>query len=164
MEEPEASSNWYETARQDIADPVFTSFRWNGRTTDWFLQELVSGVNRFPEARMNLTLFTVSGILSGTLISAEEYFRIFADNFCRGFDADETTDGIRNYYASLGTPPPKAEPEADEPIGEAPPQYIHLKDAKHFSPGGVIPNNEGLLWRGTIASISGFTLGQLQKG
>lgn len=161
MEEPEVTSTWYETARQDISDPVFTSFRWNGRTTDWLLQELVSGVNRYPEARVNLTLFTVSGMLSGTLIGAEEYFQIFAENYCRGFEADSTTEDIRNYYASLGRPEPKA--DTDEPIDEAPPQYIHLKDAKHFSPSGVIPNNEGLLWRGTIASISGFTLGLLQK-
>lgn len=89
MEESQPNSPWYEIAQKDLADPVFTNFSWNGRTTDWFLQELVGNVNRYPEARLSITLFTMSGMLSGTLISAEEYFQLFADSFCQGWESEE---------------------------------------------------------------------------
>ncbi|HCE5957204.1 hypothetical protein ACP0IK_10575 [Pseudomonas aeruginosa] len=161
MEESQPNSPWYEIAQKDLADPVFTNFSWNGRTTDWFLQELVGNVNRYPEARLSITLFTMSGMLSGTLISAEEYFQLFADSFCQGWESEEKKATARSYFLSLGPSPSKD--EASSLTEDAPSQYIHLKNAKHFSPTGEVPNNDGLLWRGTIASISGFSLGQLQR-
>jgi hypothetical protein len=43
------------------------------------------------------------------------------------------------------------------------PHYIHLTDTKFFSTAGdPVPAGKGVWWRGRIAEVGGFTLGQLQ--
>lgn len=44
-------------------------------------------------------------------------------------------------------------------------EYIHLSDAKIFSPGQApIPTNKAIYWRGRISEVDGFFLGMLQVG
>lgn len=39
--------------------------------------------------------------------------------------------------------------------------YIHLKDARVFSPSGGAMPQEGFWWRGRIDKVDGFTIGSL---
>ncbi len=52
--------------------------------------------------------------------------------------------------------------EDDAQQSSTPPQFIHLIDSRCFSPGGQpLPSNRGVLWRGKVNAVSGFTLGSL---
>lgn len=55
-----------------------------------------------------------------------------------------------------------ADGEQGQPDDRPPPLYIHLRDAYFVTPGSApIPNNRGVLWRGTINSVSGWSMGVL---
>jgi hypothetical protein len=157
MSEENQKPDWHTQIAKDLTDPAFQHMDWNGRTTDWFLQEQVKLANNLNFS-MSITLFTAAGMVTGQLISVEEYFKLYAESFSAAF-AEQERDNIREAYEAkgkLGTPPKENEPEPS-------PQFIHLKGAKLCALSGQIPGNPGFLWRGTIASISGFALGSLSS-
>jgi hypothetical protein len=133
---------------------TFMAREWDGRRMDWFLQKLVSIVNDSP-MQVGVTLTVGGGMVSGTLISATTYFAEFGKVF--GDAMPGGGDGIEKSIRQLG----EAQQGIEEDAERAPPQFIHLKDAKLFTPSGSTPSNQGVLWRGTIASINGFTLGSM---
>lgn len=125
--------------------------KWHGRDLDWFLQRLVQLAQTW-QLEVGITLTTPSGLVTGTLISAQKYFKDFAELFA-GAMPPEQADGIREVLTNYGLP--------KEGSNELQPQYIHLKGAKFMTGDEVIPSNHGVLWRGTITSISGFSMGKL---
>lgn len=156
MTENDPNPSWYREMEELFEDPVHSHMRWNGRTTDWFLQEKVRIVNESPVSiSLGITLSTPAGWITGQLISTEEYFKLYAETFSSTF-AEEQRDSIRESFANYGK---KVERVEGEPI--PPFQFIHLKNARLSSSGGFVPNDPGVLWRGTIASVSGFSLGEL---
>ena len=40
-------------------------------------------------------------------------------------------------------------------------QFLHLRDAQYVSGGRFTPTNAGLLWRGRLGEIAGFSIGTL---
>ena len=63
---------------------------------------------------------------------------------------------VREFGTIYDTPPEESEPKN--------PQYIHLLRARTFGPGGIpIPNGPGVLWRGRLTDVSGFSLGELNQ-
>lgn len=129
---------------------------------DWFLSELVRLVNA-TESRFPVTLTISGGILSGILISGKEYFEIFADDFAKfGNDTPENEAVLREFVAGYGSVyelPSAQEGASDADILKAP-QFVHLAAARFFAPGQApIPTNDGVLWRGNLDGISGFSLG-----
>lgn len=40
-------------------------------------------------------------------------------------------------------------------------QFLHLRDAQYVSGGRFTPTNAGLLWRGRLGEITGFSIGTL---
>ncbi|OEC32736.1 hypothetical protein A7D25_22540 [Pseudomonas sp. 21C1] len=138
-----------------LADPVFQAVEWNGRTTDWFLQDQVKLVNKFKFS-MDITIFTAGGTITGQLISAEEYFRLYAESFSEAFPEEQRQE-IREAYEAKG----RVLSQETDDEGAPSPQFLHLKSARLCSPSGQIPSAPGVLWRGTIASTSGFSLGEL---
>jgi hypothetical protein len=155
MTQDNAKPSWHQQVAEDLVDPVMKDLTWHGRTTDWFLQDLVQLTNE-TELQVGITLSTPAGIISGILISVEQYFRLFGEAFASSWPVADA-DRLRAHYAELGKSRlPKTDGETPPPV-----QYLHLKDAKLSTPSGQMPATEGLLWRGTIASISGFSLGLL---
>jgi len=155
MTQDSAKPSWHQQVAKDLVDPVTKDLSWHGRTTDWFLQDLVHLAND-TDLQVGLTLATPAGIISGILISVEQYFVLFGEAFAASWPEAEA-DRLRAHYAELG------KPRLQKSDGESlpPAQFLHLKDAKLSTPSGQIPASEGLLWRGSIASISGFSLGLL---
>lgn len=155
MTQEHAKPSWHQQVADDLVDPVMKDLTWHGRTTDWFLQDLV-GLTNETELQVGITLSTPAGVITGVLISVEQYFRLFGESFSSSWPPEDA-DRLRTHYAELGK---SRLPTSD---GETPPpaQFLHLKDAKLSSPSGQIPTTEGFLWRGSIASISGFSLGLL---
>jgi len=130
----------------------------DGRSTDWFLQKLVSLANTMGLS-FGVTLFVEGVMISGMLVSGKRYFEAFADEFSSNYPGDdeakeEVRGGIASHTAIYAGDDSDNEPP--------PPQYIHLVDARCFAPGGQpIPTNRGVLWRGRINAVSGFNLGTL---
>jgi len=117
---------------------------------DPFLKTLNSSVNQ-QNISFGITLVTPGGVIAGTLISAKSFIDGFADSFSRAWPGGPNED-VRGGFVAWGEP-------GSERIHE---EFIHLKDARYVFGNGVAPSNgDGMLWRGSLDSISGFSLGGL---
>jgi hypothetical protein len=129
----------------------------HGHSVDWFLQQLVCLTNG-AGLEMGITLVLGGSVVSGTLISGKKYFDSFASNFSSMLPNGSKKEEMRQLLASHGNL------YDDEGEHLQLPQYIHLSNARVYSPnGGNIPTN-GMLWRGKINAVSGFNLGVLSSG
>jgi hypothetical protein len=129
---------------------------------DWFLAELVRLAN-LTDSRFPVTLTISGGIVSGLLISGREYFSHFADDFAKfGGDDPGHVASLREYISSYGSvyESDKEDETTDDTERLRAPQFVHLASARFFAPGQTpIPTNAGVLWRGNLDGISGFSLG-----
>lgn len=117
---------------------------------DWLLEDLVGFANH-GGLRMSISINVPGGIVSGTLIPVTQYFDEFVDQFKAGFKGDVG----QIYFDQLsGYKPSEEELSEHRPL----PQYIHLKDAKLYSPGTTGGHVTAPLWRGRINEIAGFFL------
>lgn len=125
---------------------------WRGRGMDWLLQSIVRWANKTGREHF-ITLHTPSGVVSGTLITHETYFKSFADEYV-GSATGDGAEKLRDSISALGATP------QDEEDAYADVQFIHLKDAQFFSPGqNPMPSN-GILWRGKISAVCSFHMGR----
>ena len=124
----------------------------NSAEKDWFLQNLVSLTNN--KISFGVTL-TVSGtLISGTLIGGKEYFKLFGESFASGMKDEKSAENVKATYAEYGKTYDKDSKDIPAP------SFIHLKGAKFYAVGGEpIPSDQGVLWRGRISEVSGFSLG-----
>ncbi len=122
---------------------------------DWFLQQLIHIAN-ISESVWQITLNVSGFLVSGTLIGGVEYFESLGNEMSRDLSA-EAAKTIKNLFSSPASFYTSDIYKEKPNIG-----YIHLKDAKFFHPGGApVPNNRGVLWRGRIEEVSGFSFGLL---
>jgi len=128
--------------------------RARAKGTDRMLQLLISIVNSAPGASVNITLLMGGQVLSGWLIGEGDYLRAFATQMSKSFGNEQSSVEFFTAEADHRDRAAAAN-ELDER------RYIHLKDAKFVSHDGQLPHDEGLLWRGKLASVDGFTLGIL---
>ncbi|WLA29785.1 gas vesicle accessory protein GvpU [Xanthomonas citri] len=131
----------------------------DGQSVDWYLQKLV-GIANTSDVQFGVTLFVEGIVISGQLVSGKRYFEAFAQEFSAAYPggADEKED-IRRAFASHAS---IYDSEDDTQQSNTPPQFIHLIESRCFSPGGQpLPSNRGVLWRGKVNAVSGFTLGSL---
>jgi len=128
----------------------------NAPVKDWFLQYMVNLANQ-NQFQQDITL-TVSGLLiSGTLIGVRTYFDALGDYFASSFDSNAGSEQVRVTFHEIGeqcaciSPSEKTES----------PSYIHMMNVRIFSAEGKAQseNRAGLLWRGRISEIQGFSLG-----
>ncbi len=132
-----------------------------GAENDWFLQSLVSMVNT-SDLSIGITLFVGGVLVSGQLIGGRHYFEEFGQSFADALtgENDDAKTAVKNHFAVHS----KIYLNEDGTYKEdtSAPHYIHLKDARTFHPGGTpIPEGTGVLWRGRVREVSGFTLGAL---
>lgn len=135
-----------------LADPVYSKLEWEGRQVDWLLQWFV-GVAGQANLEMGITLSVRGHLVSGLLISPQTYFALLAEQFAQPFadagssDADGIRALVRGFDESSG--------KEDDPAA----QYIHVRDARVYAgqQGPVSP--AGMLWRGKVAAVDGFSLG-----
>ncbi|MFC6841510.1 gas vesicle accessory protein GvpU [Xanthomonas theicola] len=142
--------------RQSNSEEIKLSF--DGQSVDWYLQKLVTIVNT-SAVQFGITLFVEGAIVSGLLVGGKKYFETFAQEFSAAYPGDaEGKESIRQAFASHAT----IYDAAEDQQATSPPQFVHLIDSRCFSLAGQpVPNNRGVLWRGKINAISGFSLGSL---
>lgn len=157
MTESTAASSATATPADILADTGFVKQEWEGRQTDWLLQWFVQFVNKTP-LEVGITLSIGGGLVSGILISHQQYFEELAADFSKPFEAFEGPEADHVKELVLGFISPPTAPGEREPAM----QYLHLRDARLYSAGGgeAIPS-KGALWRGKIAAVDGFSMGGL---
>ncbi len=124
---------------------------------DWFLQNLVNMVNA-RDIELGITLNSGGFLVSGLLVSGKKFFGGLGADLSVSFTDPEVRAGIEQSYAQIG------EIYAAGRTGEtaAPPNYLHLMQARFFHTGGQpVPATDGVWWRGRISEVSGFFLGVL---
>ena len=128
---------------------------------DWFLQNFVNMANN-PAAgiEIGITLHVGGTLVSGTLISGKKYFDGIAEIMVKAnTNMPEIAESWRSFseFGTIYDAPPEDSTQKN-------PQYIHLLNAHTFSSGGTpIPSGLGVLWRGRLTDVSGFSLGVLNQ-
>lgn len=128
---------------------------------DWFLQRLVRLAN-VTGVEIGITLTVGGSIISGELTGGREYFEAVAEQV-RSAVPGEVGEAMSDFFRKGAKVYVLAKEEANEVSGDLiPPNYLHLRNAKHFAPGSeAMPSGDGMWWRGRIAEVSGFTVGSL---
>jgi len=126
---------------------------------DYLLQALIEMVNG-SGVEIGITLQVGGMLVSGQLVSGRSYVEGFTNDFSSSFQpgSDEDT-AVREWFK------PFKELYEQKDDGDEPrplPVFVHLRDAHFFGlPGGPIPNNIGVWWRGRVSVVGGFSLGVL---
>ena len=124
---------------------------------DWLLQHLIEVTN--SGIPVPVTLTTAAGLVTGVTITGPDFLDLFKLELTRQWPAhmqDTYSEVVEQWKADIYSKSP--DNEADSPA----PTFIHLKDARLFNAGTVVPGSGGMLWRGKLSSIIGFTIGVLK--
>jgi hypothetical protein len=138
---------------------------------DWLLSILIATANRVPLS-FGITLNVPGGLVSGTVVSGNEFFHGVAAEMSKVGEAGEELAkvmreiAVSRYPMTQLQPPDEreeddAEPELDTDPGYKGVGYIHLKDARIYSASQPIPGDRGVWWRGKLGDVAGFCFGTL---
>lgn len=129
---------------------------------DWFMQNIIETViNNGVEIGV---LLTIGGsIVSGVLISGRTYFTELGETLKSASNSEGDLQSVLgDAWKRFTEIYDKPEEESDD---WSPPSagFIHLRDARFCAPGqnSPLPRDKGMLWRGKISAIDGFSIGNL---
>ena len=150
MSENEGSRS-IDQLKERLLDPLHVMQSWEGRRVDPLLQWLVDLTNR-SNTSFFITLTVGGNLVSGVLISLEEYLDQWAAQISSQIGHEESASAVNDQVLSWKVDRTQEQPAA---------QLVHLKDAEVFTSNGtpIVPG--GALWRGKISSVDGFNLGRL---
>lgn len=124
---------------------------------DWVLQTLIHSANYGLE--IGLTLTTGAGIITGTLIGGAKYMDMQKAALEPHWGSEELRQSFSDVFADWRKRYVPTDEDAADPSA---PIYIHLKDARVFVGDRFVPSSsDGMLWRGKLDSIVGFTIGTI---
>jgi hypothetical protein len=132
-------------------------------SVDCFLQSLVSIVND-ESASIPISLSVGGLLISGDMIGGKTYFDEFARQFKDSFKNinSETASTIEEAFKRLGDVYDPIQKESQGGAIISKPRLIHLKDAQIYPSGAnPAPSKKGVLWRGRLEAVDGFSLGKL---
>lgn len=121
---------------------------------DWFLQSIVDLVNR-TNIEIGISLTVSGGTITGMLISGKEYFSRLGAQITEGWSGSQENKDQMGRFFSAPSIVYESEPQRL-------PGYIHLTGAKLVHASDFIPT-DGMLWRGRLSEVSGFTIGMMKK-
>ncbi|ERN51588.1 gas vesicle accessory protein GvpU [Alkalihalophilus marmarensis] len=120
---------------------------------DSILEYFVHAANKH-DFSLNITLNVGGAMVTGTMISAKEYFSLLSEKFEGGND-------ISNHLSEQL----KQAGEAAKGDEESPASFIHLNDAQVYCGDREPTPSEGeVLWRGKLSEVDGFFLGKISAG
>ena len=119
---------------------------------DSILEFFVQASNKHAFS-LDITLNVKGAVITGTLVSAKEYFNELSETFEDGSDVAQ----------KLSEELTKAGEAVDESsMAEA--HYIHLKNTKVYcGDSKATPSRGKVLWRGKLSEIDGFFLGKISE-
>uniref|UniRef100_A0A6M3XWM1 Uncharacterized protein n=1 Tax=viral metagenome TaxID=1070528 RepID=A0A6M3XWM1_9ZZZZ len=120
---------------------------------DLMLQLIVSFAEK--NAGSAITLFVNGTVISGTTVSQKAFLENWVSTISDGFEA-ETVEALREAFGL-----DEDAEESDRDVADR--NWIHLRDAQVFTPGGPPMPANGLLWRGKIHEVNGFSFGRFSQ-
>lgn len=155
MTEAESKKTVAEVVREQLSDPFLLKTIWDGRNVDPLLQSIINTSNR--TGNNHAFTFTVGGnLVSGILISANEYYDQLAIEFSSQFETENgSAESVKFKILKLKQNPTDIDENAPAV------QFVHLREAEVFTSNGLPIAPGGVLWRGKISSIDGWNVGRL---
>lgn len=136
--------------------------------SDWVLGFMVEVLNKTDGSNLAITL-TVSGtLITGLMIGVREYFHLLAIHWEEAMGTEPAAT-VAKFYREVGDRA-QAQARANDEKEEAAwdirqrPHYIHLKEAQVATAQGFIPSAPGMLWRGKLSRVEGYSWGRMQVG
>ncbi|WP_043930208.1 gas vesicle accessory protein GvpU [Bacillus sp. EB01] len=122
-------------------------------TKDTVLELFVQAANNHS-FNLDITLNVKGAVITGTIISAKEYFESLSETVEDGSDvAEKLSEMLSNAAESVGS---ESQAEAS---------YIHLKNANvYVGDSKPTPSKGDILWRGKLSEIDGFFIGRIVDG
>ncbi|MGD6774079.1 MULTISPECIES: gas vesicle accessory protein GvpU [Bacillaceae] len=121
-----------------------------GARKDSILEFFVQAANSY-DFSLDISLNVNGAVISGTLISAKDYFETMSETF---EDGNEIAQKISEQLAATG--------ESFESNKGAEANFIHLKNTKVYCGDSKPTPSEGkILWRGKLSDVDGFFLGRI---
>ncbi|MGD6992576.1 gas vesicle accessory protein GvpU [Sutcliffiella horikoshii] len=121
-----------------------------GARKDSILEFFVQAANSYNFS-LDISLNVNGAVISGTLISAKDYFETMSETF---EDGNEIAQKISEQLAATG--------ESFESSKGAEANFIHLKNTKVYCGDSKPTPSEGkILWRGKLSEVDGFFLGRI---
>ncbi|WP_433742420.1 gas vesicle accessory protein GvpU [Falsibacillus pallidus] len=118
---------------------------------DNVLEFLVNIANEH-DFSLDLTLNVKGSLISGTLVSAKEYFETLSETFEEG---SEISEKISEQLVHASESAAKGGSEV---------QFIHLKNTKvYVGDSKPTPSKGKVLWRGSLGNVDGFFLGKIAE-
>lgn len=124
---------------------------------DWALLKFVDIANR-TQAGMTMTLYLGGSVVTGILIGGREYFEMLGQQIAPAL-GKSPEEGKELYRELVDQHYPSMDEENEE---GPPPSFVHMKGARVISPTGSMPS-EGMLWRGRLSRVDGFSIGTLRQ-
>lgn len=122
----------------------------HSKTKDSIIESFVRAANRH-DFSLDISLNVNGAIVTGTLVSAKEYFETLSETFAEG---SEVAQKISEQLA-----------QAAEAIDDSEAHFIHLKNAKVYcGDSKPTPSKGDILWRGKLNELNGFFLGKISDG
>jgi hypothetical protein len=135
---------------------------------DWLLVQLTNLANEF-QLEFGITLNVGGNLVSGTMISGKTYLKEMADLIeahtkSKPKDSQAFEQIMIDFFKNW-IPYYDNQSENTENAFSRVPRYIHMRNAQTVMGGGtVVPSKGGILWRGRISAVDGFSFGSLNFG
>ncbi|KEZ53323.1 gas vesicle accessory protein GvpU [Metabacillus indicus] len=117
---------------------------------DSVLEFFVQASNKHGFA-LDITLNMNGAVISGTMISAKEYFDTLSETF---EDGSEVAQNLSEQLSRAS--------ESIEENGSGEAHFIHLKNTKvYIGDSKSTPSKGQIIWRGKLSEVNGFFLGKI---
>jgi hypothetical protein len=124
----------------------------SGTGKDSILEFFVQASNKH-DFSLDITLNVNGAVITGTLVSAKEYFDSLSETF---EDGSEVAQKLSEELAKAG--------ESVEGNQCAEAHFIHLKNTKVYcGDSKPTPSKGKIMWRGKISEVDGFFLGKIAE-
>ena len=134
-------------AAKDAAADLADKLQQRATRVDWFLEMLVMGANQRTFS-FGVTLFVGGTIVTGILVSGEDFFDGFAQSFSAALSDPKMAAAAKSTFQNLGKMYAPGTDFTSKPIA-----YVHLKEARIFIPGQAPVPAAGMWWRGLITRV-----------
>ncbi|PPA70835.1 gas vesicle accessory protein GvpU [Jeotgalibacillus proteolyticus] len=120
---------------------------------DNIIEFFVQAANKH-DFSLDITLNVKGSVISGTMISAKDYFDELSEAF---EDGNEVAQKLSEQLAKAG--------ESVESNGSEEAHFVHMKNTKvYIGDNKSTPSRGKILWRGKLSEIDGFFLGKISDG
>jgi hypothetical protein len=124
----------------------------SSETKDSILEFFVQAANKH-DFTLDITLNVNGSVISGTLVSAKDYFDALSENFEDGSDVAQK---LSDELVKAG--------ETVEENSSTEANFIHMRNTKVYcGDSKATPSKGKILWRGKLSEVDGFFLGKISE-